>query len=89
MRRKQRWNRAMAAQEPISAAFHDSQIDRTLRVLVETPGIARSYRDAPEIDGVVFVDENLPVGAFADVTIVDGFGYDLIAENGKVREIIP
>ena len=88
MRKKKRWNRAMQVQEPISAEFHDDQIGKTLKVLVETTGIARSYRDAPEIDGVVFVDENLPVGSFADVKIVDGFGYDLIAENGKVREIL-
>jgi ribosomal protein S12 methylthiotransferase len=89
MRKKQRWNRAMEVQAPITAAFHDAQIDRKLRVLVESKGIARSYRDAPEIDGVVFVDETIPVGSFVDVSIVDGFGYDLIAENGKVREIIP
>jgi len=87
MRKKKRWNVAMQRQEPISAEFHDQQIGKTLKVLVEKPGIARSYRDAPEIDGVVFVDEKLPVGSFVEVTIEDGFGYDLIAEGGKVREI--
>lgn len=87
MRKKKRWNVAMQRQEPISADFHDQQIGQTLKVLVEKSGIARSYRDAPEIDGVVFVDEKLPVGSFVEVTIEDGFGYDLIAEGGKVREI--
>lgn len=87
MRKKKRWNVAMQQQEPISADFHDQQIGRTLKVLVEKPGIARSYRDAPEIDGVVFVDDKLPIGSFVEVTIEDGFGYDLIAEGGKVREI--
>jgi len=87
MRKKKRWNQAMQQQEPISADYHDDQIGKTLRVIVDTPGIARSYRDAPEIDGVVFVDEKLPVGGFAEVKILDSFGYDLIAEGGKVKEI--
>jgi ribosomal protein S12 methylthiotransferase len=87
MRKKKRWNLAMQRQEPISAEYHDDQVGKTLRVLVDTPGIARSYRDAPEIDGVVFVDETIPVGTFADVKIVESFCYDLIAENGNVREI--
>lgn len=87
MRKKKRWNLAMQRQEPISADYHDGQIGKYLKVLVDSPGIARSYRDAPEIDGVVFVDETLPVGQFADVEIDDGFGYDLIAKGGKIREI--
>ena len=87
MRKKKRWSLAMQQQEPISAEYHDEQVGKTLKVLVDSPGIARSYRDAPEIDGVVFVDETIPVGAFAEVKIVESFGYDLIAENGRVREI--
>ena len=87
MRKKKRWNLAMQRQEPISADFHDQQIGKKLKVLVEKPGIARSYRDAPDIDGVVFIDDSIPVGSFVEVAIEDGFGYDLIAEGGKVREI--
>ncbi len=87
MRKKKRWSVAMQRQEPISSDYHDEQIGKTIRVLVDKPGIARSYRDAPDIDGVVFVDESLPVGRFADVTIQDAFGYDLIAEGGAVREL--
>ncbi len=87
MRKKKRWNVAMQRQEPISANYHDGEIGKTLKVLVDSPGIARSYRDAPEIDGVVFVDETLPTGRFAEVKIEDAFGYDLIAEGGKVRDI--
>jgi ribosomal protein S12 methylthiotransferase len=43
------------------------------------PGIARTEWDAPEIDGSVMVDETLPVGQFADITIGDWRGYDLVA----------
>jgi ribosomal protein S12 methylthiotransferase len=87
MRKKSRWNRAMALQSEVNASFHDEQVGQRLRVLVDAPGIARSFRDAPEVDGVVFVDQSLPVGAFAEVLIEDALGYDLIAENGKVLEI--
>jgi ribosomal protein S12 methylthiotransferase len=43
------------------------------------PGVARTQWDAPEIDGSVMVDETLPVGKFADITIGDWRGYDLVA----------
>ncbi|MEO5914663.1 MAG: hypothetical protein ABIS50_10550 [Luteolibacter sp.] len=40
---------------------------------------ARTQWDAPEIDGSVMVDESIPVGEFADITIGDWRGYDLVA----------
>jgi ribosomal protein S12 methylthiotransferase len=44
--------------------------------------IARSSADAPEIDGVVLIEEGaaLPVGEFAEVRIVDADEHDLYAE---------
>lgn len=56
------------------------QIGKTIKVLVEAPGVARSEWDAPEIDGSVSVPESLPVGSFAEVTIKDAVGYELVAE---------
>ena len=50
-----------------------------MRVLVETPGVARSEADAPDIDGRVYVSPELPVGEFADVVITGASGYDLLA----------
>jgi ribosomal protein S12 methylthiotransferase len=41
--------------------------------------VTRTQWDAPEIDGSVMVDEKLPVGEFADITIGDWRGYDLVA----------
>jgi ribosomal protein S12 methylthiotransferase len=60
--------------------FNAAQVGKTIRVLVEKPGQARSEMDAPEVDSTVFVPENLPVGQFAEVTIRDWRGYDLIAD---------
>ena len=41
--------------------------------------IARSYRDAPEIDGYVVVEKALPVGEMVPVLVTGAMEYDLIA----------
>lgn len=74
-----RWNKAMAALQEIAEEVNAAQVGRRMKVLVEKPGVARTEMDAPEIDGTVFVDPNLPVGEFAEVTITDWRGYDLVA----------
>jgi ribosomal protein S12 methylthiotransferase len=79
--RKRRWNEAMALLQVRAEEFNQSQVGKTVRVLVEKPGEARTYMDAPDIDGMVFVDPAIPVGSFADVTITDWRGYDLVAKR--------
>ncbi len=79
MTRKSRWSRAMAELQRIAAELNQEQIGKKVRVLVEEPGVGRTEWDAPEIDGSVHVDESLPVGEFAEVTIRDWRGYDLVA----------
>jgi ribosomal protein S12 methylthiotransferase len=77
--RKSRWSRAMAELQKIAGELNAAQVGKQVRVLVEQPGIARTQWDAPEIDGSVMVDESIPVGEFADITIGDWRGYDLVA----------
>jgi ribosomal protein S12 methylthiotransferase len=79
--RQRRWNEAMSALQNRAEEFNASMVGKTVRVLVEKPGEARTYMDAPDIDGTVFVDADLPVGEFADVTIQDWRGYDLVAKR--------
>ena len=81
MTRKGRWNRAMAELQRIAEDLNAAMVGQTQRVLVEAPGLARTSWDAPEIDGTVLVDESLPVGSFAEVTVTDWRGYDLIAKR--------
>jgi ribosomal protein S12 methylthiotransferase len=50
-----------------------------VEVLVDSPGTARSHREAPEIDGVITVPRDLPVGALAKVRITGAAGPDLDA----------
>jgi ribosomal protein S12 methylthiotransferase len=79
MTRKSRWSRAMAALQKIASETNQAQVGKDVQVLVEQTGVGRTQWDAPEIDGSVIVDEKLPVGSFADVTIGDWRGYDLVA----------
>jgi ribosomal protein S12 methylthiotransferase len=77
--RKSRWSRAMAELQKIASETNQAQVGKSVRVLVEQPGVGRTEWDAPEIDGSVMVDEAIPVGEFADITIGDWRGYDLVA----------
>jgi ribosomal protein S12 methylthiotransferase len=74
-----RWHRLMARQKSIAAEVGARQTGRTLKVLVEEPGVARGEADAPDIDGRVYVPRTLPVGEFATVTITGSQDYDLLA----------
>ena len=66
-------------QDEITARRRDALIGTTVRVLVDSAGEARSHREAPEIDGIIEVPDELEVGSFVDVTIVDAMGPDLVA----------
>ena len=73
-------------QDGITAAKRDELLGETVRVLVDEPGLARSYREAPEIDGMVQVADDLSVGEFHDVVVGQVFGPDLIAEGAGLVE---
>jgi ribosomal protein S12 methylthiotransferase len=66
-------------QDGITAAARDDLIGTVVEVLVDAPGTARSHREAPEIDGVITVPRDLPVGALAKVRITGAAGPDLDA----------
>lgn len=77
--KQKRWERAMELLQRLSQERLERMVGRTLRVLVEKPGIARSEGDAMEIDGVVAVPAHLEVGNFAEVTVTGAKAYDLVA----------
>ena len=80
----ERYERAMVLQQGISLARNEEQVGRTLRVLLEGSGegltVGRSYRDAPEIDGLVLIPEEREPQGFADVRITSAQEYDLVGE---------
>ncbi|MBU3693991.1 MAG: 30S ribosomal protein S12 methylthiotransferase RimO [Rhodocyclaceae bacterium] len=86
---EQRRERFMHLQENISANRLIAKVGREMRVLVDEVGeegtvLARSAADAPEIDGVVYVEgaENVAAGDWLDVRITDADIHDLWAEPG-------
>lgn len=66
-------------QDTITAKKRDALVGTYQRLLVDAPGVARSERECPEIDGVVLVDPALSVGSMVDVEIVASHGTDLEA----------
>ncbi len=56
-------------QDGITAERRDALVGSTLSVLVDQPGVGRSHREAPEIDGIVSVDPGRTPGRFHEVLI--------------------
>ncbi len=89
--REERRARLMQLQEKISARRLRRRVGKTLRVLVDEVGpegaVARSAADAPEIDGVVHIEDGayLKVGEFAQVEVIRSDTHDLWAECGARR----
>ena len=66
-------------QDRITAARRAELIGERIEVLVDEPGVGRSHREAPEIDGVVSVPADLAAGQFVEVTVTGAAGPDLEA----------
>src|ERR1035438_9491027 len=66
-------------QDAITARRRDELVGTRQRLLIDSPGVGRSVRECPEIDGIVMVAPSLAVGEFVDVTIVASHGTDLEA----------
>jgi ribosomal protein S12 methylthiotransferase len=101
--KEDRYNRLMELQQGISLAKNQAIVGKTLDVLVEGHGVGededgndtgdvlslgRSYRDAPEIDGYVIVEGELPPGEIVPVRVTGATAYDLIATVDTVAPIV-
>jgi ribosomal protein S12 methylthiotransferase len=80
--KEDRLSRLMSLQQEISLKKNQAFIGKKLPILIEgyNEGISigRSYRDAPEIDGLVFVEGELPIGNLCEVKITDALAHDLV-----------
>jgi len=85
----ERFARVMEHQRAISLAKNRALVGRNLDVLIEGVGdgisVGRSYRDAPEVDGVVIVQRELRVGAMVRVDVTGAMEYDLIGQTADGR----
>lgn len=73
-------------QDRITAARRDALIGETVTVLVDARGVGRTHREAPEIDGVVLVAEELAVGQLHEVTVTGALGPDLITAGADIED---
>ncbi|MGH2625353.1 MAG: 30S ribosomal protein S12 methylthiotransferase RimO [Anaerolineales bacterium] len=82
--------RLMELQQRISLERNQEQVGRTLPVLIEGLGdgisLGRSYRDAPEIDGMVLVEGEIPAGEMVPVRVTGALAYDLTGEVEFARD---
>ncbi|MFO7625492.1 MAG: 30S ribosomal protein S12 methylthiotransferase RimO [Anaerolineales bacterium] len=76
-----RYEQLMLLQQGISLQRNQAQVGRTLDVLMEGQGdelsLGRSYREAPEVDGMVLIEGKAPLGALLQVKITGAMTYDL------------
>lgn len=88
--KEERRRRLMEIQQRISLERNQEQVGRSLPVLIEGQGegisLGRSYRDAPEIDGMVLVEGEIPPGEMVPVRITGALAYDLsgVVETGTL-----
>ena len=79
--KQERFERLMELQQNISLQVNQTYVGKILDVLVEGfdngISIGRSYRDAPEIDGMVFIEGKANVGEIVPVRITGAMAYDL------------
>lgn len=82
--KQHRLERLMTLQQEISLRKNQTWVGKQISILVEgyNEGISigRSFRDAPEIDGLVFVEGELPVGEICQVRITDALTHDLVGQ---------
>lgn len=87
--KENRYHELMALQAEISEEIHQNMEDTVLDAIIEgfdeenaELAAARSYREAPEIDGNIFVEGagNLQIGDCVKVRILQGFTYEMVAE---------
>ena len=70
-------------QDRITARRRDELIGEEVSVLADATGVGRTFREAPEIDGIVSIPDDLAVGEFHTVTIASALGPDLIADGAE------
>ena len=76
----ERLREASALQDDITSSRREALIGQTREVLIDSPGMARSIGEAPDIDGIIEVPEDLEPGQFVHVVITESLGTDLVGE---------
>ncbi|MBN1147737.1 MAG: 30S ribosomal protein S12 methylthiotransferase RimO [Anaerolineales bacterium] len=79
--KQERYERLMERQQAISLQSNQAFVGKRLEVLIEGQGdgisLGRTYRDAPEIDGMMIVEGEHPTGSLLTVRVTGALTYDL------------
>ena len=86
--KQERLDAIMALQQRIAFEFNQSLIGKTLPCVIDAPGeedglwVGRTYGDAPEVDGCIYVrDSSLVPGQFLTLRVTATQDYDLVGER--------
>jgi ribosomal protein S12 methylthiotransferase len=86
----ERRDRLMAKQQQISLSKNQRQVGKTLLTLIEGQNdglsVGRTYRDAPEVDGLVIIEGTVPAGEMVPVKITGAMEYDLTGTVALAQE---
>ena len=74
-----RFRRAMTLQQKIAREIAEAKVGRRLKLLIDSPLIARTEADAPDVDTRVILSKPETVGEFIEREIRGARGYDLLA----------
>ena len=85
--KKQRKKQLMELQQQVSKSINEKMINKKIDCIIESLNedgtiTARTYKDAPEVDGLVYIKSNEPVvpGDIVTAKVIGAIEYDLIAE---------
>ncbi|MBR3623891.1 MAG: 30S ribosomal protein S12 methylthiotransferase RimO, partial [Selenomonadaceae bacterium] len=89
--KEERYHQLMSVQGKISETVNESIEGKIFDVLIEgvneaeNVAIGRSYREAPEVDGSVYIENagNLQEGEIVKTRVLQGFAYDVVGEIAK------
>ncbi|KYH31074.1 30S ribosomal protein S12 methylthiotransferase RimO [Neomoorella mulderi] len=80
--KEERYRKLMLYQQPITRACNERWVGRQVQVLIEGPGVGRSFRQAPEVDGLIYIKgSTMPAGTMTTVKLTRVHSnYDLMGE---------
>jgi ribosomal protein S12 methylthiotransferase len=91
--KRERFDKLMRVQQSISRERNEAWVGKTLDVLVDEVkdgwSIGRSFRDAPEIDGLVFIEGAQTPGSMCTVEVTGAEPYDLYAKPFGAPSVAP
>jgi ribosomal protein S12 methylthiotransferase len=83
--KEERYSEIMKIQQKINLSKNKTRLGNIEKVIVDVSNengwsLARSYRDAPEIDNYVKINQKLDTGKFYNIKVTDAYEYDVLGE---------